>query len=124
MPRVAADDSGDMAAAGGVFGEHNVARAEAANRAVAGFDLDLAGERDDILPSRHDVIAAPMGRRRRTEHDAMGRLQRGNLVDALGIHSNFDVFEVRFVVGAGVKSDDFHEPVCRRIAWEKQGGEN
>ncbi len=51
----------------------------------------------------------------------MGRLQCGNQVDALGIHLDFDVFEMRFVIGAGVKSDDLHLPVCRRISPEKQG---
>ena len=63
MARLAADDSGDVAVAGGVFGEHHVAGAEAANRAVAGFDFDLTRQRDDVLPSGRGVIAAQMSRR-------------------------------------------------------------
>jgi hypothetical protein len=35
-----------------------------------------------------------MARRRRTEQDAMGRLQCGYQVDTLGIHREFYVFEV------------------------------
>ena len=58
MARLVADHAGNMAASGGVFGEHHVAGSEAANRAVAGLDLDLAGERDDILPPRRRMIAA------------------------------------------------------------------
>ena len=34
---------------------------------------------------------------------------------------NFDVFEMRFVVRAGVKSNDLHALGCRRIAEKKQG---
>ena len=64
-----------------------------------------------------------MARRRRTEQDAVGGLQRGNLVDTLRVHLDIDVFEVRFVICAGVESDDLHLPVCRRIRSELQGGE-
>ena len=48
----------DMAAPGGVFGEHDVTRTETTYRAVAGFDLDLAGKSDDVLPFGHGVIIA------------------------------------------------------------------
>ena len=34
---------------------------------------------------------------------------------------NFDIFEMRFVVCAGVKSNDLHALGCRRIAGKKQG---
>jgi len=40
-----------------------------------------------------------------------------------GVELDLDFFEVRFVVRTSVESDDLHQPVCRRIAWEKQGGE-
>lgn len=36
---LSADDSSDVAAAGGVIGEHDIAGFEASNRAVAGFDF-------------------------------------------------------------------------------------
>ncbi len=62
VARLVADDAGHMAAPRGVFGEHHIAWPETANGAVAGFDLDLAGQSDDILSSRHAVIAAPMAR--------------------------------------------------------------
>jgi hypothetical protein len=38
----------------------------------------------------------------------------------LWIHLDFDVFEVRFVVVAGVKSSDLHLPVCKRMSTEMQ----
>lgn len=50
----------------------------------------------------------------------MGRLQYGDLVDALRGHLDIDVFEVRFVIGAGVKSDDLHLPVFKRMSAEMQ----
>ena len=58
MARLAADYPRDMTSAGGVLGEHYVAGSETANRAVAGFDLDLSGKRNDILPFGHGVIVA------------------------------------------------------------------
>jgi hypothetical protein len=36
------------------------------------------------------------------------------------IHLKIDVFEMRFVIGAGVKSDDLHLPVCKRMGSEMQ----
>jgi hypothetical protein len=41
----------------------------------------------------------------------------------LRVHLDIDVFEVGFVIGAGVESDDLHLPVCRRIRSELQGEE-
>lgn len=58
MARLAADYPRDMTPAGGVLSEHHVAGSETANRAVAGFDLDLSGKRNDILPFRHGMIVA------------------------------------------------------------------
>jgi hypothetical protein len=37
-----------------------------------------------------------------------------------GVELDLDIFEVRFVVRTGVESDDFHQPVSRRIELEKQ----
>jgi len=72
--RLAADHAGLVAAAGKVLGEHDVAGAEAVHGAVAGFDLRMAGQRDDILAARHVVKIGAMARRRGAEHDAMGRV--------------------------------------------------
>ena len=58
VTRLISDDPRDMAAPGGVFGEHDVARTETTYRAVAGFDLDLAGKSDDVLAFRRGVIIA------------------------------------------------------------------
>lgn len=56
MTRLATDDSSDMAAAGGVFCQHDVAGSKAADRAIAGFDFDLTGKRDDVLSLGNRVI--------------------------------------------------------------------
>jgi hypothetical protein len=37
---------------------------------------------------------------------------------------NVDFFEVRFIVRAGIKPNDLHELVCRRIGGKKQGAGN
>ena len=46
------------------------------------------------------------------------------LVNNLGIYDNVDFFEVRFIVRAGIKSNDLHEWGCRRINGKKQGARN
>ena len=56
MTRLATDDSSDMAMAGGILRKHHIAGSKAADRAVAGFDLDLTGKRDDVLSLGNRVI--------------------------------------------------------------------
>ena len=73
------------------------------------------------MPSRHGMIAAPMAQWRRTELNAVRRLERGNFVNTLQLHLDINVFEMRFVIGAGVKPSDLHLPVCRRMSSEMQG---
>ena len=125
MPWLSADDPSDVSAAGGVVGEHHVAWTETANRAVASFDFYLPGERDDVLSPRRRMIGAQMIRRRTAKHDAMGRLEFGGFHAAREeVQFHVNIFEVRFVVGSRVKSRDLHEPVCKRIAREKQGDED
>ena len=58
MARLAAYDAGDVSMTGRIISEHDVAGPETANRAVAGFDLDLARKRDDILAPRRRVEIA------------------------------------------------------------------
>ena len=41
-----------------------------------------------------------------------------------GVELDLDIFEVRFIVWTSVESDDLHQPVCRRIGSEKQGGDS
>jgi hypothetical protein len=47
-------------------------------------------------------------------------LQRGSFDLAAKVKFNFEVFEMRLVIGARVKPDDLHEAGCKRIAWEMQ----
>ena len=56
-----------------------------------------------------------MGWRRATEDDSVRRLKLGNFHVSLGVEFNLDVFEMGFVVGSGVYSNDLHQSVCRRI---------
>src|SRR5574341_1612479 len=120
MAGLVTDDAGNVAASGSVLGEHHIARAESAYRAVAGFDLNLSRERDDVLPSRHRVIIVPIRWRSGAEHDSMCGMQCGSFDSAAKVKFNFDVFEMGLIIGTRVKSDDLHEAVCRRIGREMQ----
>jgi hypothetical protein len=120
MARLPAHDSSDVAASGVVFGEHDVARPEATNRAVANFDLDLTGEGNDILPVGRWMVSAVVIGRCGAEHNAMCRLKCRSHHVLDRFHFNFQVFKVRFAVAAGVKSDNLHVPCFRRNGPEKQ----
>ena len=111
MARPAADDPGDVAVAGCILRKHYVARSKAANRAVAGFNFDLTGEYNDVLPPRSRVIIAQVIRRRGTKNNALGRLQHRRLHMSGWIELDFDIFEVGFIVRTCVESDDLHQPV-------------
>jgi hypothetical protein len=54
----ATDYPRDVASPGCVLGEHYVAWSKSANRAVAGFNLDLSSERNDILAPWRGVEVA------------------------------------------------------------------
>jgi hypothetical protein len=109
MNGLAADYAPYVAPPGCVLGEHHVAGSKSANRAVAGFNLDLSGERNDILAARRCVEIAYMGRRRAPKEDSMGRLEFGSFKTSAQVKFNFHFFEMRFVILSGVKSDDLHQ---------------
>jgi hypothetical protein len=121
VARLAADHSSDVAMTGGIVREHNIARPETSHRTVAGFDLDLSGECDDILATRRRVIIAPMGWRHAPKEHPMCRLKLGNFHMSTEVEFNVDFFEVRFIVRAGVKSNDLHLTGFRGIDGKKQG---
>jgi hypothetical protein len=50
-------------------------------------------------------------------------LQRGSFDLAAKVKFNFEVFEMRLVIGARVKPDDLHEAGCKRIGREMQVSE-
>jgi hypothetical protein len=54
----------------------------------------------------------------------MCRLELGNFHVSTEVKFNIHLFEVRFVVRAGIKSNDLHEWGCRRINGKKQGAGN
>ena len=110
--------------AGGIVRKHDVAGPETSHRAVAGLDLDLSGERNDILAPWRRVIIAPMGWRHATKDDPVHRLKLGNFHVSPEVEFNLKVFEMRFVVRSGVYSNDLHELGCRRIGGKKQGEKN
>src|SRR5262245_28271470 len=110
-----------MTAPGGVLGKHHVARPETSDRAFASFDLDLPGQVNDVLAFGHVMKITSMTGRRTAKLNPVRRLQFRCLETSERVQLDFYVFEMRFVIGAGVKSDDLHEPVCKRIGWEMQG---
>ena len=77
MARLAADHTRDVAMAGGIVGEHDVARAETLHRTVAGLDFDVSGEGNDILAPRGGVKITQVGCRRATKQDPMRWLELG-----------------------------------------------
>ena len=62
MNGLVADDAPYVAPPGCVLGEHHLAGSKSANRAVAGFDLDLSRECNDVLAARRYVEIAYPGR--------------------------------------------------------------
>jgi hypothetical protein len=124
MARLAAHHPRDMAMPGGIVGEHDVARPEAPYGAIASFDLDLSGERDDVLALRRGVIIAQMGCRGVTKDYSVRRLEFGSfhLADEFKFH--VDVFEVRFVIRSCEKSNDLHMAGCKGISRENQEARN
>ena len=121
MAWLAAYHPRDVAMPGGIVREHDVTRPKALYRAVAGFDLYLSGEGNDVLAPRRVVIIAQMSRGRAAKDNPMRRLERGNLHMADKVKFYIELFEMRFVVRSRVKSNDLHQPVCKRIGQEKQG---
>src|SRR5437667_9961455 len=73
--RLAAHDAGDVPASSDIVREHDPARSEALHGAVAGFNLDLAGKRDDVLSSRRRVTYMQMIRRRRAKANSFRRFR-------------------------------------------------
>ena len=110
--------------AGGIVRKHDVAGPEASHRAVAGLDFNLSGEGNDILAPWRRVIITPMGWRHATKDNPLHRLKLGYFHVSSEVEFNVDFFEVRFIVRAGIKSNDLHEWGCRRINGKKQGARN
>jgi hypothetical protein len=98
VARLTADYSSDVAMASRILRKHDVARAEAPHRTVAGFDFDLAGERNHILTPWRRVIIAPMGWRHPPKEHPVRRLKLGNFHMSTQVKFNVDFFEVRFII--------------------------
>ena len=124
MARLAAYHPRDVAMPGGIVGEHDVTRPEAPSGAVAGFDLDLSGEGNDVLALRRGVISAQMGCRRATKDYAVRRLEFGNSHRSVYVEFNIDFFEMGFVIRSREKSNDLHMPGCKGIGRENQEARN
>jgi hypothetical protein len=124
MARLAAYHPRDVAMPGGIVREHDVTRPEAPYRAVAGFDLYLSGEGNDVLAPRRGVIIAQMGCRRATKDYAMRRLEFGNSHRSVDVEFNIDFFEMGFVIRSCEKSNDLHMPGCKGIGRENQEARN
>ena len=124
MPRLVAYHPRDVAMPGGIVREHDVTRPEAPYGAVAGFDLNLSGEGDDVLAPRRGVIGAQMGCRRATKDYAVRRLDFGNSHRSVEVEFNIDFFEMGFVIRSCEKSNDLHMRGCKGIDRENQEARN
>ena len=102
VARLVADHSSDVAVASGIFREHDVARPEASHRTIAGLDLNLAGERNNILAPGRRVIVAVMGRRHPTKEYSVHRLELRYFHVSTQVELNLDVFEMGFVIRSGI----------------------
>ena len=120
MARLAAYHPRDVAMPGGIVCEHDVTRPEAPYRAVAGFDLDLSDQGNDVLALRRRVIIAQMGCRRATKDYAVRRLEFGNSHRSVDVEFHIDFFEMGFVIRSREKSNDLHMPGCKGIGRENQ----
>ena len=109
-PSRAFDFARDVAAAGGVVGEQDLARAELALFARAALNLHAARERDYELAGGRVVEIERGPERRFTKGDALKGDELGDAPVGAFAQGDIEVFEVRFVVGAGVNACDVHAP--------------
>jgi hypothetical protein len=121
LARLVAHNSSDVTAAGGILGEHHVARTKSADCAVADFNFCLSGKRDHVLTLRRGMKVARVRGRRGTKNNTLAWMQCRSLHLTFEMEFDLDVFEMGFVVRSSVKPDNLHEACCRRIAREKQG---
>lgn len=92
--------SRDVSASGSIVCQHDVARSEAADSAVAGLDLALAGEGDHVLtPGRGVPILGVAG----------CGLTKDNTFTTLKL-PDLDLYllKVGFAVGSRIESSDLH----------------
>ena len=73
------DYPGGVAVPGEVFRPIHVAGPEAVERAIPQANFRLAGQGDDVLPPGRGVPVRKRARWRRTEHHALGTVERGQL---------------------------------------------
>src|SRR5947208_13557262 len=104
-----ADLARDVALAGDVFGDQDVAGTESADGAVADFDIDGAREREDCRAAGRVVPGIGSSRLEAANDDAAARDQFGALgLVAARPELRHDLLEVRLAVGTGVDADDGH----------------
>jgi hypothetical protein len=108
VARLAADHPSDVAMTSGIFRKHDVARPESPDRAVARLNFNLASKGNNILAPWCRVIIAPMGCRHAPKEHPIRGLELGNFHMSTQVKLDVDFFEVRFIIRAGVKSNDLH----------------
>src|SRR5947207_1261138 len=107
--RLRPDLARDVALAGAVFGDQNVAATEPTHGAIADFDVDSAGEREDRVPARRVVPGIGALGLEAAHDDAAARNQlRALRLITERIELRLDVLEVGLAVGTGVDADDPH----------------
>ena len=103
-PRHLADHPGGVAMPGEVFCHIHVAGPKAVDGTVAQADFCLAGQGDDVLPPWGGVPITQRARRCRTEHDALGTVERGQL----GVGRQIEFFHVRLAIVTGIQAENAH----------------
>jgi hypothetical protein len=91
-----------VAAAGSIIGEHHITGSETPHSSIAGFNLDLSGQGDDVLTPRRRMVVAAMGLHGASKNDAFRRVELGKSVSPPQREFNVYFFEMRFVICAGV----------------------
>jgi hypothetical protein len=94
-----------------IISEHDITGAETPYRSITGFDFDFASEGDDVLAPRGGMEVAIVSFKSAAKDGALSRLDSGECAVSPGFKVNLDLFEMRFIVAACVKSYDLHERV-------------
>src|SRR5688500_9311072 len=108
-PRLRADLARDVALAGEILGDEDVARRQPADGAVADLDVDGAREREHrVVPGRVVPGIDALGIEAADDDAAAGdQLARRRLI-AARLEPRLDVLEVRLAVRTRVEADDGH----------------
>ena len=97
-----------MALAGFVFRQEDITRAKTTYGAITNLDFPLTPNGDHVLPSGGHVKFVEVAGGGAAEDDIDGFLKRRSFRIAEWTEYHINIFEVGFLVGAGICPNDFH----------------